>query len=240
MSVRGRFMRKPGITCARLMEESELRIADIAREGQSAQSSAAQRMLDDTRLYHHWESEHERLMRGVAAEPGGQGQATALRRACFGLIHRKAMFDYLRVNRVTGRDRHAVFSLVFGDHDYVSAVIRENGNYLRSSASFMCTHYVGLQMMADRAFGEPLWRYEQLYAEYFRLFCSTALSADEYQSAETLSTLMPYLKGQLSDLRRAILALTPEPDVTVLHNTFPTRPAANTSSTRLVSPFRAA
>lgn len=231
-------MRNRGISCARLMEASETRIADIAREGHSAQGLAAQRMLDDTRLYHHWESEHERLMRAVASETRAVGQAQALRRASFGLIHRKAMFDYLRANRITGRDRHAVFSLVFGDHDYVSAVIKEHGNYLRSTNSFVCSHHVGLQMLADRAFGDPLARYEQLYTEYFRTFCSTALSPDEYKSADTLSTLMPYLKRQLTDLRRAILALPPEPDVTLLHNAMPVAPAANSS--RLFSAFRVA
>ncbi len=237
MSIRGRVMRVPGITCARLMEESEFRIADIAREGRSIQGQVAQRMLEDTRLYHHWESEHERLMRNVAAE-SRRAQAIVLRRASFGLIHRKAMFDYLRNSRVTGRDRHAVFSLVFGDHDYASAVIKEHGNFLRSTSSLACSHYLGLQLMADRAFGEPLWRYELLYAEYFRAFCSTALSPDQYKSSETLSTLIPYLKRQLGDLRRAILALSPEPDIQLLHNAFPALSAAN--SQRILAPFRAA
>jgi hypothetical protein len=230
-------MRNPGITCARLMEESECRIADIAREGHSVQGEVAQRVLADTRLYHHWESEHVRLMRSVAAEPRSV-QSVVLRRASFGLIHRKAMFDYLRANRITGRDRHAVFSLVFGDHDYVSAVIKEHGNYLRSTSSLVCSHYLGLQLMADRAFGEPLWRYEQLYAEYFRAFCSTALSPDAYKSSETLRTLLPYLKEQLTGLRRAILALSPEPDILRLHGSIPVQSAAN--SQRVLSPFRAA
>ena len=231
-------MRHTGITCARLMEESESRIADIAREGHTAQALAAQRIIDDTRLYQHWESEHVRLMRAIAAESRAPAQVTALRRTCFGLIHRKAMFDYLRLNRITGRDRHAVFSLVFGEHDYVSSVLKEHGNYLRSTSSLVCSHHVGLQIMADRAFGEPLWRYEQLYAEYFRTFCSSALCPDQYKSAETLSTLIPYLKRQLSDLRRAILALPPEPDINLLHNAFQPEPAAN--SQRVLSPFRAA
>jgi len=219
------------------MEESECRIADIAREGNSVQGQVAQRVIEDTRLYHHWEAEHARLMRAVAAEPR-RAQAVVLRRGCFGLVHRKAMFDYLRTNRITGRDRHAVFSLVFGDHDYASTVIKEHGNYIRSSSSLACSHYLGLELMADRAFGEPLWRYEQLYAEYFRAFCSTALSSDEYKSTETLRTLVPYLKEQLTDLRRAILALSPEPDMLRLHSSMPVQPAAN--SQRLLSPFRAA
>ena len=93
-------------------------------------------------------------------------------------------------------------------------------------------------MLADRAFGDPLARYEQLYTEYFRTFCSTALSPDEYKSADTLSTLVPYLKRQLTDLRRAILALPPEPDVTLLHNAMPVAPAANSLAPVLRVPGR--
>jgi hypothetical protein len=230
-------MRSPGISYVRLMEESESRIADIAREGPSAQAVIAQRILNDTRLYQRWAAEHDKLMRAVAAEPRGTRQSTALRRACFGLIHRKAMFEYLREQKITGRDRHAVFSLVFGERDYVTAVLKEHGNYVRSASSLLCSNHLGLRLLEDRAFGEPLARYEQLYADYFRAFCATALSADESKSAQTLSTLLPYLKQQLSNLRRAILAMPPEPEF-VLHNVDLDAPAANTQ--RMYRPFRAA
>ncbi len=230
-------MRLQGITYVRLMEESESRIEIVAREGPAAQAFVAQRVLDDIHLYRHWEQEHDRLMRGVAAEPRGWAQATALRRACFGLIHRKAMFEYLRQYKVTGRDRHAVFSLVFGDHDYVSSVVKEHGNYLRSASSLLCSSHLGLRLMEDRAFGEPFWRYEQLYADYFRPFCGTALSTDERTSAETLRTLLPYLKRQLNNLRLAILAMPQEPDFGLRHLDTSVS-AANTQ--RMAQPFRVA
>lgn len=219
------------------MEASESRIADIAREGPSAQAHIARRLLDDTRLYQHWESEHCRLMRGVATETRGLRQAVALRRACFGLLHRKAMFEYLRQEKITGRNRHAVFELVFGEHDYATAVLKEHGNYVRSASSLLCSRHLGLWLMQDRAFGEPLWRYEQLYADYFRSFCGTALSSDQYKSSDTLSTLLPLLKGQLNDLRRAILGIPREPDLTLLDAHLEDS-AANTQ--RMQQSFRAA
>src|ERR1700754_213474 len=110
----GSHMRTQGLTRAFLMGESEAHIECLAREGTTAQAAIAQRMLEEPHLYRHWEAEHDRLMRSVA-ETRAQHQVAALRTACFGLIHRKAMFEYLRINRVTGRDRHAVFSLVYGD-----------------------------------------------------------------------------------------------------------------------------
>jgi hypothetical protein len=193
------------------MEESETRIADIARDGNPAQALVARRVLDDTRLYQRWEAEHDRLMRSVAGEARGLRQATALRRASFGLIHRKAMFEYLRDQKVIGRDRHAVFALVYGpEHDYALAVVNEHSNYVRAAVSLMCSVHVGLELLADRAFAEPLSRYELLYADYFRTFCGTALSSDQYTTGDTLRTLLPYLKRQLSTLRRAILSMQVE------------------------------
>lgn len=232
-------MRIPGVSHLRLMEESEARIADVARDGNPAQALIARRVLDDTRLYQRWEAEHDRLMRSVAGEARGLRQATALRRASFGLIHRKAMFEYLRQEKITGRDRHAVFTLVFGDqHDYAAAVIQEHGNYIRSASSLMCSTHLGLTLIRDHAFAEPLWRYEQLYADYFRSFCGTALKSDQYKSGDTLRTLLPYLKRQLSTLRRAILAMPQKPVDSGSHDLDFNAAAANTQ--RMHQPFRAA
>ncbi|HEU4627571.1 MAG TPA: hypothetical protein VFS52_22640 [Steroidobacteraceae bacterium] len=232
-------MRVPKVSHLRLMQESEARIAEVARDGTSALSGVAQRILDDTRLYQRWEAEHDRLMRTVAGEPRGHPQAVALRRASFGFVHRKAMFEYLRLEQVTGRDRHAVFALVFGDqHDYAAAVIQEHSNYVRSATSHLCVVHLGLALLQDKAFAEPFWRYEQLYADYFRAFCGTALGAGEYKSGDTLRTLLPYLKRQLSTLRRAILVMPTEPSDADFRNLDFQAAAANTQ--RIHPPIRAA
>jgi hypothetical protein len=220
-------MRPQGLSHSLLMEESESLIEDVAREGTTTQAQIARRILDDTRLYRHWEAEHERLMRSVAAEGRPLQQAAVLRNACFGLIHRKAMFEYLRKQRITGRDRHAVFELIYGDQDYVTAVLSEHGNYVRSASSLLCSNHLGLRLLADRAFGEPMLRYEQQYADYFRVFCGSALASNRYNSDDTLSTLVPYLKRQLGILRRGILALPREPEIAGLHNIGVQTPAAN-------------
>jgi len=228
-----------GLSHAKLMEESESRIETMAREGSPAQALVARRVLEDTRLYRHWESEHERLMRQVASEGRSGRQSYALRNACFGLIHRKAMFEYLRQQKVTGRDRHAVFGLIYGgDQDYAKAVIAEHSNYVRSTSSLLCSHHLGLALMEDRSFGDPLLRYEQRYADYFRVFCGSALASNRYNNDDTLSTLVPYLKRQLGVLRRAILAMPREPEINGLHNLEIRGPAANAQ--RVSTPFQAA
>jgi hypothetical protein len=231
-------MRTQGLSHSLLMEESESRIEIVAREGSAAQVLVARRILDDTHMYRHWEAEHERLMRGVAAETRLQRQVVALRTACFGLIHRKAMFEYLRQHKIVGRDRHAVFELIYGGQDYAKAVVVEHGNYVRSASSLLCSNHLGLSLLDDRAFGEPMLRYEQRYADYFRIFCGSALASNRYNNDDTLSTLIPYLKRQLGILRRAILAMPPEPDIVGLHNLNIRTPAAN--SQRVTVPFQAA
>jgi hypothetical protein len=189
------------------MDESEARIAGLAREGYSPQALVARRMLEEPQLYRHWEAEHDRLMRNVA-ETRAHHQLSALRSTCFGLIHRKAMFDYLRVQKITGRDRHVVFQLIYGDQDYVKAVLTEHRNYVRSISSLACAHHVGLALLDDGAFGIPMSGYESRYADYFRAFCSSALaSSNQCNQDDTLSTLLPYLKRQLGTLRQAIVAL---------------------------------
>lgn len=229
----------PCLSHAVLMEESGCRIENVAREGASFQALAARRVVEDTRLYQHWESEHARLMRSVASEHRPLGQVAALRTGYFGLVHRKAMFEYLRQEKITGRDRHVIFEVTHGGQDYARAVVAEHANYVRSVSSLLCSQHLGLTLLADRAFGEPMFRYEQQYADFFRVFCNSVLKSNRYNSDDTLSTLVPYLKRQLGILRRAILALPHERDVGGLHTLDIRTPAANAH--RLAStPFQAA
>jgi len=231
-------MRARGLSHTLLMDESESRIEGIARDGSTSQALVARRILEDTRLYRQWESEHDRLMRAVAQESRPMRQVVALRSACFGLIHRKAMFEYLRQNRITGSDRHAVFGLVHGNVDYVKAVVGEHGNYVRSASSFLCSNHLGIALLDDRAFGDPMRRYEQCYADFFRVFCEAALASNRYNNDDTLSTLVPYLKRQLGDLRRSILALPRETEAGGIHGLAIRGPAP--SLQRVAAPFRAA
>ena len=225
-----------GLTRAFLMDESEARIAGLAREGSTVQALIARRMIEEPHLYRHWEMEHERLMRSVA-ETRAHHQVAALRSTCFGLIHRKAMFEYLRVQKVTGRDRHAVFELIYGDQDYARAVVSEHNNYVRSLSSLVCSHHLGLALLDDRAFGDPMSRYEARYADYFRAFCNSALTSNPYNNDDTVSTLLPYLKRQLGILRRAILAMPRESDIDGFHKLEIRTPAPAANSQRM-SPFQ--
>ncbi len=41
------------------------------------------------------------------------------------------MFEYLRQEKITGRDRHVVFELIHGGQDYARAVVAEHANYVQ-------------------------------------------------------------------------------------------------------------
>ncbi len=204
-------MRVNAITHARLMEESEQRIEIAARQGSPSQALIARRMLDDLQAYRRWEAEHDRLMRGIANERNRMGQLSALRSAAFALIHRKALFEYLRDQNVTGRKRHDVFRLVYGDRDYAKSVVAEHGNYLRSASSWICSSHVGLWVMSDGAFETPIARYEQLYSDYLRAFIDSALEYGPDAGTASMKTLLPYLKQQLTQHRRTILRMEDTP-----------------------------
>jgi hypothetical protein len=204
-------MRINAITHARLMEESEHRIEFAAREGSPSQALIARRMLDDLQAYRRWEAEHDRLMRAIANERNRMGQLSALRSAAFALIHRKALFEYLRDQKVTGRKRHEVFRLVYGDRDYAKSVVAEHGNYLRSASSWICSSHVGLWVMSDGAFETPISRYEQLYSDYLRAFIDSALEYGPDAGTASMKTLLPYLKQQLTQHRRTILRMEDTP-----------------------------
>jgi hypothetical protein len=201
-------MRLNAITHARLMEESEARIENIARAGAPTQANIARRMLDDLQAYRRWEAEHDRLMRGIANGKNRMGQLAALRSTAFSLIHRKALFEYLRDEQVRGQRREQILAQFSSQRDYVSAVVAEHGRYVRSAASYLCSSHVGSNVMFDTLFETPLAEYEELYASYFRTYCNSMFAADDNALAKSMLPVLVDLKKQLSEWRRALVALT--------------------------------
>src|SRR5215469_15881042 len=109
----------------RLMEESELRL-QMAVYMHTPADAVARRILDSPDTYHRWELEHDRLMHTVSDRGRLTEQITALRTALFGLVHRRAVFEYLRKRQITGDKRRRVLALFYGWRDYTNAVLREH------------------------------------------------------------------------------------------------------------------
>jgi hypothetical protein len=202
-----------GFRHARLIEESESRV-QMSVYLHTPADIAASRMLDCPETYRRWEQEHDRLMHTVSDRGRLSEQVMALRCAIFALVHRRAVFEYLREAQVTGEKRRRAIALFYGCRDYTNAVLREHGNYIRCSSSYICTHHLGEHLMRDAAFYEPLQMYEEWYGEYFRAYCDTELADTEHeqQAGVALDALKPLLKHRLIEARRAILAMPQSPD----------------------------
>ncbi|MGH8198811.1 MAG: hypothetical protein ACREVO_00335 [Steroidobacteraceae bacterium] len=191
------------------MEESERCVEATARFGGAEEQSLANRILEHPLAYQRWLSDHDRLIRGVSEQAKLERQVQALRRSTFGLIHRTALFGYLRDQHVVGVRRQHLFALFYGPRDYANSVVAEHGNYLRSNSSYLCTRFLADELMHDSAMQEPLQLYEEWYADYFRNFCNIALAEtpEEKETATALFTLQPLLKYRLNEARQAILEL---------------------------------
>jgi hypothetical protein len=190
----------------RLMQASGQFVESLARSGAPQERLVANRILDSQSVWVRWESEHSGLMRTVAQQQRVPGQITVLKVACFSLIHRKALFEHLRDQQLRGRVRHQLLRFFHRTHGYSQALVSEHDSYLRSACSFLCSSHVGSAVMIDGVFQDPMRRYEELYAEYFRAFCEGYVISEEGEQTAS-QALLPYLKMQIAEQRRVVLEL---------------------------------
>ena len=207
-------MRIQGISQARLMEESELCVAEAAKFGTPTQMQVATRLISHPQAYRRWESEHAQLMRRVSSHTYLHRQVVALRSTALTLLHRKAVFEYLQERQLTRSQRHRLMALFHSLKDYSTSLIAEHGNYLRGASSYWCSHHLAKRLMKDGVFVEPLHLYQERYTDYFRVFCDVELAEtrQEKQAVEPMRLLQPLLKVQLAEARREILTMPYRPE----------------------------
>jgi len=187
------------------MRESTDRIESALHSEDDKDHFIANRILESTRTFHSWELEHSGLMRHVADYGKLQTQALALRQAALRLIHAKALFEYLRTNKVRGEDRVKIIAHFHPTRLFEYAVVQEHGSYLRKAGSFLCTSHLGTDLVSDPVFLDPMAQYETLYTEYFHLYCSTLFPPEGSVESSSVRSLLPLLKHQLNEWRYVIL-----------------------------------
>jgi hypothetical protein len=192
------------ISHSRLMRESTDRIESALRSEDEKEHRVAHRLFESTKAWELWENEHSGLMRHVADYGALRTQAAALRQTALRLIHGKALFEYLRRNEVRGTARTQMLNHFYPTRGYRFAVITEHSGYVRKACSYLCASHVGTGVVHDPAFLDPMEHYENLYAEYFDLYCNTLFPKDGLESASERS-LLPLLKHQLNEWRWIIL-----------------------------------
>ena len=197
------------ISPTRLMEASESCIENVHRHGLPAQRQIVATLFNDAMTYRRWEVEHYRLMRSVAEDPRFHSERRRLRTTCFALTHSKALFEYLRSNRVTGEDRVAVFRAVYGTVDYARAVVAEHGRFLRATWSRLCADHIGATLLHDAVFIASLQDYETAYLDYVSLYCGNVI-AESRGADYAPATLVGYTKISAATMRAELLALNPK------------------------------
>jgi hypothetical protein len=207
-------LRIQGTNQARLMEESELCVAESAKHGSPAQMLVASRLLAHPETYRRWESEHFQLMRRVSEHRYLNRQVVALRSTALTLMHRKAVFEYLQERQLTRQQRHKLMSMFHTLKEYSASLIAEHGNYVRGASSYWCSHHLARRLMKDSAFAEPLLLYQERYTDFFRVHCDVELaeSESEKQAVEPMRLLQPLLKKQLAEARQEILSMAYRPE----------------------------
>src|SRR6202051_395408 len=190
------------ISHARLMRVSTDRVQAALSSSDNNEQLVARRILENPSVWSQWEKEHSGLMRQLANCGVRRAQIAALKHANFRLLHGKALFQYLRRNVVRGSERARVVEYFRPGRNYDNAVISGHGVCRGKACSSRCTSHVGTDVVEDPMFLDPMQRYEELYAEYFSLYCSMLVGTP---SAMTQVALLPLLKLQLNEYRWAIL-----------------------------------
>ena len=186
------------------MRESTDRVESALRSDDAREHWVAQRILASPRSWNSWELEHSGLMRLVADCKVFRQQAVALRHTALRLIHGKALFEYLKKHNVRDPARARLLAHFHPSQAYQHAVVAEHTTYLRKACSYLCASHLGIVVIEDSAFIDPMLQYETLYSEYLELYCSTLVARKE-SSAAAAPALLPLLKQQLNEWRWVIL-----------------------------------
>jgi len=197
-------MLRHAISHARLMRESTDRVQTALHSSDDNEQLIARRILGSTTVWSQWEGEHSALMRQLANCGVRHAQVEALKHTTLRLLHGKALFHYFRRSEVRGTQRAQIMAHFRPGRSYETAMVVEHNVYLRKACSYLCTNHLGSDVVEDPAFLDPLQRYEELYAEYFNVYCSSLIEAPAQDQASQ-QALLPLLKKQLNEYRWAIL-----------------------------------
>lgn len=189
-----------------LMDVAVDRVQLVAREGDGEAAECARQVLHSTTAWSRWERELGLALRPVATYRNRMMQIRALRQASFTWVHRAAPFRYMRNQHVQGeRRRRLVAALYDGQFvGYDRALVTEHESWMRSVCHGFCATHLGESMLGDPLYRESMRRYQLLYMEYFRAF-GVFTCGREGKSRNLARKMLPMMKSQLAELRKALL-----------------------------------
>jgi len=194
------------LTPGMLMDVSESRLDVLRYSGTDDERRVVTRLLEQPSAYRRWGAFHYPLMQKVAATRNRREQLVRLRQTSFVLLHRQALFEYLRDTGTTGRDRAALFHVFYGPVDYTSAVLSEHRRYLLSNTSLFCADHLEIQLMHDECFTSGFADYREQYMEYFALYCHCVI-AESRGSDYHMQSILLEMKKRLSKTAAKLIDL---------------------------------
>lgn len=192
-----------------LMEESEQALEDASHGPRGRRSRIAKQVLSEPRIHRLWEARHAEIVRPVAESSRRSPQVLALRHAEVQLLHRRALIDYIRCNRVVGEPRDRLFAVFYGPRETANAVLAEHRQYLLAVSSRVSTDHL-INVMHDRQSIHLLRLYEAAYEEYFELYCFIATARDTLAADALKSTMLDARKTAMR-IRKRLNSVLPSP-----------------------------
>lgn len=187
-----------------LMDSSESLLTAAAGSATDDSGIAARRLMQDPTEWHRWETEFGAALRKVVIPARRIEQVRLLRMSGFTWIHSTVPFRHVRDRGLRGAVRRRVVSGLHNGYGFARAMVAEHKAYVRSSCSFACSAHIGESIFGDEIFTESMQRYREIYADYFNSYCAASFPGD-FQDGERERSLLPLLKQQVAELRRAIL-----------------------------------
>ncbi len=189
-----------------LMDVSESRLDVLRYSGTDDERRVITRLLDQPSAYRRWGAFHYPLMQKVADTRNRREQLVRLRQTNFVLLHRQALFEYLRDSGVNGDERETLFQAFYGPTDYSRAVVNEHRRYVQSNSSLYCADHLQIELLHDTCFTSEFVEYREQYMEYFALYCHCVI-AENRGSGYAMQSILLEMKQRLAKTAAQLIAL---------------------------------
>jgi len=191
----------------RLMDESELALLDAAGEKSHRESRIARHVLGDPKTHRIWEASHAELVRPVAEQKNRAPQVLALRGIEIRLIHKRALVDHMRAEKLREAARNQMLSALCGPTDINHAIITEHRQYMLAVSSNVSTDHL-IDVMQDPIGTRLLKSYRSMYMKYFELY-GYVLRSNDAELGDALRPLMRETLDQLARIRKRVASERP-------------------------------
>ncbi len=203
------MLRYSSTTHRKLMDESEYALHSATGAPDPRVSRIATTILDDDRMYRRWETTHANLLLPIAEHRKNLPQLMELRNAEVQLVHRQALFRYLRRSGISGPRRQRLFRTLHQTRDFDDAVIAEHRNYMMAVSSHVSADHL-IDVMKDVSSKRLLRLYENSYDRYFEMRCFVATAG----SGGCIDLVQLAMRDAARSLTRARLRIRSETPVT--------------------------